>query len=444
LPDLRDFLTEAERNHNLVRIKKEVSPRYEAAAIIKHFDNGPIVYLENIIGHKMPAVGNVTGNKQNLYRALKIGAESFYERVLSALRTPTRPKIVQDGPVKQLIEEPRLTKLPILTHYEKEPGPYINSSIVFARSPDGKIENASVHRLMVLDDKHAAIRIVPRHLYRLLQMAKQGGKPLDVSVTIGVHPAVMVAAASPPPFGVSEFDVANSLMDGQLKLIQCETVDAFAPSEAEIVLEGRILADKTVLEGPYVDLLGTYDAVRNEPVVEFTRMLRRRDAVYHALLAGGSEHKILMGVTKEAKIWEVVRNVVPRVTGVNMSNGGCGWLHAIVSVEKQTEGDGKNVILAAFAAHPSLKHVFVVDSDIDVNNPEEVEWAMATRFRGDRDILVIPNARGSSLDPVGDPATATVTKVGFDLTRPFTKPKESFEKGLIPNEKETVQRILGK
>jgi UbiD family decarboxylase len=172
--------------------------------------------------------------------------------------------------------------------------------------------------------------------------------------------------------------------------------------------------------------------------------MHREDYVYHGLLPSGAEHRILMGLPHEVLIWEVVSKVVPKVYSVNLATGGSGWLHAAISIEKQLDGDGKNALLAAFAAHPSLKHAVVVDSDIDVFNVSDVEWAIATRFQASEDLIIVKNARGSTLDSSADQETGLTTKVGVDATRPFAKPKEKFERAKIPAYKraETLIRRL--
>jgi len=259
-------------------------------------------------------------------------------------------------------------------------------------------------------------------------MAKEANQELDVAISIGLHPAVSLAATAPLPFGVSEFEVANTLLEGKFKLIECEHVDAYAPAEAEIILEGKLSTSEEVDEGPLVDITGTYDVVRKQPTIKIVGAMHRKDYIYQALLPSGNEHKLLMGLSREVAIWETVSKVVPKVEAVNLSSGGCGWLHAIISIEKQTEGDGKNALLAAFSAHPSLKHAVIVDTDINVYNLEEVEWAIATRFQADKDLLIIKNVRGSTLDPSANQETGTTTKMGIDATRPLDKPKEKFEK----------------
>lgn len=432
---LRDFLEQMEKGGEVIHVEDEVSPDLEASAILQIFSRSesPIIFFDNVRGYKdTRIVGNICGTRKRLYMALGITGNKIYEKIIEAMNKPLEPSIVEDSPVKEVSEEPRLSRIPILRHFERDAGPYITSAVVSARSPDKRIENVSIHRLLVLDDRRLAIRLVPRHLFKLWSMAKENDKDLDIAISIGVHPAVLLAAASSPPFGVSEFGVANRLLEGRLKLIRCEEIDVYAPAESEIILEGRISRNEVAPEGPFVDITGTYDAQRLQPVVEIIRVMRREKYLYHALLPGGPEHKLLMGLPREAAIYEAVSKVVPKVKAVNLTMGGCGWLHAVISIEKQVEGDSKNAILAALSAHPSLKHVVVIDDDIDAFNPEEVEWAIATRFQADEDLIMICNVRGSTLDPSADMETGLTTKVGLDATRPLKYPKERFERARIP------------
>ncbi|HDO41551.1 MAG TPA: UbiD family decarboxylase, partial [Candidatus Bathyarchaeota archaeon] len=429
---LRSFLKAMEKRGEVVHVRDKVSPVFEISAIMRHVPGFPVIFFDKVEGYDVRVVGNVCATRERLCLALETEPENLYKKIIEAMNKPETPKIVSDSPVKEVVEEPDLSKIPVLKHFRRDAGPYMTSAIVSARSPDGTIENVSVHRLLVLDEKRMAIRLVPRHLFKLWRMAKEAGKDLDVAIAIGVHPAVLLAAASSPPFGISEYGIANRLLKGNLALIECEKVEAYAPAEAEIILEGRISHLKETQEGPFVDVTGAYDARRPQPIIEVVNVMRRRDYIYQALLPGGPEHMLLMGLPREAAIYEAVSKVVPRVRAVNLSPGGCGWLHAFISIEKQSDGDAKNALLAAFAAHPSLKHAVVVDDDVDVLNPEEVEWAIATRFQANEDLLIIPNVRGSTLDPSADMATGLTTKVGVDATRPLKVPREKFEKAKIP------------
>ncbi len=436
---LRSFLEQVETKE-VLHIEDEVSTHFDIPFIMKNFDSkGSILLFERVKHFEAKVVANVCGTRKRICEALNINQNGFYEKLREAWHSPQKPKIVENGVAKEVIEKPNLSKIPILTHFEKDTSPYVTSAVVYAKSIDGSVQNVSVHRLQVLDDRHLAIRLVPRHLFRLWQMAKEAGKDLDISISVGVHPAVMLAASSPVPFGLCEFDVANALMDGTFCLVRCEHVDAYAPAEAELVLEGRISVAKEVIEGPFVDITGTYDIERKQPVVEVTGVMHREDYVYQALLPSGAEHRLLMGLPHEVLIWQSVSKVVPKVHGVNLSIGGSGWLHTIISIEKQLDGDGKNALLAAFAAHPSLKHAVVVDCDIDIYNVSDVEWAVATRFQASEDLIIIENARGSTLDSSADQETGLTTKMGVDATRPLTKPKEKFERAKIPASKRAEQ-----
>jgi 2,5-furandicarboxylate decarboxylase 1 len=440
---LRGFLNMSEKEGDVLHVKEEVSPRFEISYVLKSFNNeGPILLFEKIKGSDRKVVTNICGTRKRIYKALDIGQDGLYEKLIRAWHSPKKAKVFEDGASKR-IEIVDLSSIPILTHFEKDAAPYITSAIVHAKSTDGKIENVSVHRLQVLNRNHLVIRLVPRHLFKLWRMAREEGQDLDVAISIGVHPAVLLAASSPVPFGICEFDVANALMDGGLRLVKCENVDACAPADAEIVLEGKISTAKEAVEGPFVDITGTYDVRRKQPIVTIVGVMQREDYVYHGLLPSGPEHRLLMGVPHEVLIWEAVSKVVPKVHAVTLSVGGCGWLHAVISVEKQLDGDGKNVLLAAFAAHPSLKHAVVVDSDVDAFDISGVEWAIATRFQASEDLIVVKNVRGSTLDSSADQETGLTTKVGVDATRPFSKPKEKFERAKIPVGKRT-EALLGR
>jgi len=444
---LRGFLEQMEKEKEVLHVKDEVSTHFEIPFIMKSFDNqGPTIVFEKVKNYETKVVTNVCGTQKRICSALNVHQDGLYQRLMEAWHSPRKPKIVDDDMMKEVKESVDLSKIPVLTHFERDAGPYITSAVIYARSIDGNVENVSVHRLQILDKKHLAIRLVPRHLFKLWQMAKEVGKDLDISISIGVHPAVMLAASSPVPFGVNEFDVANALMNNGLRLVECKHVNAYAQAEAELVLEGKILATKEVAEGPFVDITGTYDIQRKQPVVVVVGVIHREDYIYQGLLPSGLEHRLLMGLPHEVLIWEAISKVVPHVCAVNLSVGGGGWLHAIISIEKQLDGDGKNAIMAAFGAHGSLKHAVVVDTDIDVDNPSDVEWALATRFQGDEDLVLIKNARGSTLDPSSDQEQGLTTKIGFDATRPFTKPKEKFERAKTPVSKSVealVRKLVG-
>jgi UbiD family decarboxylase len=333
-----------------------------------------------------------------------------------------------------VIDLPDLNSFPILRHCALDGGNYITAGVFIARHPNYG-QNLDFHRAMQISHNELAIRVVRgRHFDRYLQELGS----LDVAVCIGVPPSVLVAAATSVGLGMDEAKIANALstlyLGEPVNLVQAKTVDLLVPADAEIVLEGKVHYDKRHAEGPFVDLTGTYDIVRNEPVFEVKTITHRKDAIWHALLPGALEHKLLMGMPREPTIFKKVNEFV-KCLDVNINPGGCSWLHAIVQIDKQNEDDGKKAIQAAFAGHRSCKHVFVVDKDIDIYNPQDVEWAFATRFQGDADLVVKPKEPGSSLDPSSERSSNGMhltTKLGFDLTKPLTKQGKDFEKALFP------------
>ncbi|MGI0010337.1 MAG: UbiD family decarboxylase, partial [Nitrosopumilaceae archaeon] len=295
-------------------------------------------------------------------------------------------------------------------------------------------QNSSFHRLLPLDKTHFSVRMVEgRHLHRSFMYAKEHGEDLKVAITVGVHPAVSIAGAYQAEWGEDELEIANAILGNKLTLTKMTYSCMKVPSGAEIVMEGKILKDKTHKEW-MVEMLRTYDFKREQPVFELENLYYRNNAIFHDILSGYSEHRLLMGMPIEAKLNRDVRKSFPQTKKVVMSNGGCNWLHAIVQIAKKKDSDAKKVIEKTFAAHRSLKMVTVVDEDIDPSNAVSVEYAMATRFQADKDLAIIEKVRGSSLDPSSDQKNLLTAKLGIDATRPLSKSPEGFEIAKIPNE----------
>lgn len=427
---LYSFVKLLEKDGMLEKISSPVSVAYECAYWLKRYDGIKAVIFENPVGYDTPIVGNVLCNRKMLYTALAVrNDEEAYLKMLQALNNPRSLKVEGMPSYFKPIED--LNLLPVLRSYEGEAGPYITSGIVIAKEPAGEVLNASVHRLMVVDRKHLAIRIVPRHFYIMFNKARKMGKPLPVLIIIGAPPEVYIASAASPPYGVFELEVANALANGGLRVFETRN-GLFAPTESEIIILGKLLTDAEVPEGPFVDLTGTLDEIRNQPIIEVEEILARQDAVYYSILQGGREHMLLMGFPREVAIWDSVRKVVPSVKSVRLIEGGCGWLTAAISINKSVDGDAKNAILAAFAAHPSLKIAIVVDEDINVDDPNDLLWAISTRMQPDEDLIILKGVRGSSLDPSANQLTLETSKLGIDATIPLTKKREGFLKARIP------------
>jgi len=399
---MREFIEAMRKAGRVIDIDRPSSPDdMKAAQKAAGTDN--LLFFHSIGGAK--AVMNVTADHEALSLALGIDKKNLVKKLAGA---NFDGKIVNDG--KLAMQKPDLSKIPVMHFFPKDAGKYFTAGIVFSKW-DG-VENASIHRMLVLDDHRVAARLVEgRHTYVMHKKALACGERLPIAVVVGVHPAVTFASCTRVPTG-KELAYAAELLGGTIHVKECSN-GVLVPADAEIVLEGFIGPEVTD-EGPFVDITGTYDPVRRQPVIEFTGMYTKPDFIYHSILPGGDEHKILMGCPYEPKIYKAVAGVT-EVRNVVLTKGGCGYLHAVVQIKKSTQGDGKNAIMAAFAAHTSLKHVVVVDEDIDPTDPYDVEYAIATRVSGDTDVMVITGVRGSSLDPCQKP-DGTNVKIGVDAT----------------------------
>ena len=410
---------------NVIQIDEELDAEYEAAKVLRKYPKDTVM-LNNIKGYDIPVVSGICNTREKIAQSLGCQVDEILYKIIDGMNNPTPVTKFIDLVDEYDSKRVDLGKIPILTHYKRDGGAYITAGVVFARDPETGVQNASIHRMLVLEKNKLAIRIVPRNLYTYFQKAKDMGKDLDISIAIGMEPSILLACTTSIPIDADEMEVANRFKNGELELVTCK--NGINVPEADIIFEGKILIDETAPEGPFVDLTDTYDYVREEPVIKLSKMyIKKENPMYHAILPAGFEHKLLQGMPQEPRIFNAVKNTVPTVQNVVLTEGGCCWLHAAVSIKKQTEGDGKNIIMAALAAHPSLKHVVVVDEDVDIFDPQDIEYAIATRVKGDDDIIIVPKARGSSLDPKASEIDGTTTKVGIDATKSILEP-EKFER----------------
>ncbi len=408
-------------DNNIIEITDELSDEFEVAKVLRQYPKDTVI-VKNVKGFDMPVVSGICNTREKIAKSINCEVSEITQKINDAMEKPIKVDKFTDFSEYET-SEVDLSKIPILTHYKRDGGAYITAGVVFARDPETGIQNASINRMMVLDDKRMVIRIVPRNLYTYFQKAQKLGSDLEIAIAIGMDPAILLASTTSIPIDYDEMDVANAFKDGNLELIKCGDLNV---PQADIILEGKISVTQTVAEGPFVDLTDTYDIIRDQPIINLETMHIKKDAVYHAIIPAGFEHKLLQGLPQEPRIYKSVKNAVPTVENVVLTEGGCCWLHAVVSIRKQTEGDGKNAIMAALSAHPSLKHCIVVDTDVNVFDAEDVEYAISTRVKGDRDIMIVPNVRGSSLDPVAE-SDGTTTKIGVDATKSL-KTLEKFER----------------
>jgi UbiD family decarboxylase len=423
--NFRNFLKQLEERGKLTRIRKEVSTEYEMAGIIDALGEKPVIF-ERVKETDIPVVAGLLSSKDLISEALDIERNELLQKLAYALENPVLPLTASQGECQEIIEQyVDLTKLPIMRYTEKDGGKYITSAVAIVRDPESSARNMCFHRLMLLDRNHFVARIVEN---RGTDTAlKKAGGELDIAFCIGNSTAVLLAASTTLPMGVDELGMANALE--RTELVKCRSVDLEVPKDCEIVIEGRITNQKAG-EGPFLDTTGTIDRVRQQPIVEVKCITHRREPMFQTLLPGRNEHRFLMGMPKEPTIFKEVNKIV-ECKDVYITPGGCSWLHAVVQIKKKKPDDGKKAITAAFEGHKSLKHCVIVDDDIDIYNPHDVEWAIATRSQADKNAIILPNQPGSSLDPSGDLTEgkkATTCKMGLDATIPFGKKDKSFTK----------------
>ncbi len=410
---LRDFLDRLRAEGKLKEVKKPLSPVYEVCAAV---GKEPTLFT-NVNGAKVAM--NFLGSRELLAEALGVSQDKIIQH-LSNSPPDGEVRIVKDSPTKEVCEKPDLSKLPILTHYEGDGAPYITAGVVVSEYEG--VMNASIHRLRVIEKDKLAVRLVEfRHTYNLHKKASEKGEPLPIAIVIGIDPVTLFAISTRVPEG-QEFSYAAALKGEPLEVFECG--NGVKVPHAEIVLEGYIHPTELEDEGPFVDISGTYDLVRKQPVIYLTKMMHRRDPIYHALMPAANEHNIMMGVPYEPLIFREVQKVAD-VRNVVMTPGGCWYFHAAVQIHKNSDDEAKKAIDATFTAHKSLKHVVIVDDDINIFDPNDIEFAIATRVKGDEDIYIYPNVRGSTLDPRSENGIGT--KVGVDATMDLSK-KWKFER----------------
>jgi len=431
MSDLRNFISQIKKTKDLKIIKTKVSTKFEIAGITAKVDGSYAVLFENIKESNFSLVSNLVGTRKRFALAVGGSENNIHEKIISAIKNAKKPKIIPSGKFLEN-KSKNLFSMPIVTHFEKESGPFITSSIVYVKNPETGKQNSSFHRLMPIDNTHFSIRMVEgRHLHRCFVDAKEHHEDLKIAITVGVHPAISIAGAYQAEWGKDEIDIANSLLGGKLTLTKLPFTELNVPSGSEIVMEGKILQDKTHPEW-MVEMLQTYDHKRDQPIFELENLYYRNNPIFHDVLSGYSEHRLLMGMPIESKLNGELKKAFPQTLQVSMTNGGCNWLHAIVQIKKKRESDPKKIIKKTFESHRSLKQVTIVDEDIDPNNAESVEYAIATRFQADKDLIILKNVRGTSLDPSSDQQKLQTAKMGIDATRSLSKRPEGFELAKIP------------
>ena len=396
--NFRQFLDRLRQVGELVDLHQPVDIRHIATLVDQA---KTALYFHNVIGYDIPVVSGIIRTKERAMMAL--GCETFREvedKLTQGINRPIPPKHVKTSPTREVVllgEDVDLYKLPIPMSSIYDGGPMITAGVVIARDPELGI-NSGIYRFIVKEKSLTGIDIVtPNNMRLFAQRAFERKEPLPISISIGTHPIEITGSGYRAPLGVDEMAVAGGIRGAPVELAPCETIDLPYIADAEIVLEAEILPTGwTFPEGRFGEFTRLMGGLHWNPLVRIKAISMRKDAIYYNLHMPW-ENTWLAAPTRYAAIRQALKTAGVQVKDINVTLGGCAFWHAVISIKKQP-GEGKNALLAALSVM-DLKHVVVVDDDIDVNDPTEVEWAIATRVQGDRDIMIVGNARAKPLDP---------------------------------------------
>lgn len=424
MQDLRSALARLDAAGQLLRVTRPLSWEYELAGVLWKLADGPTVVFENVEGYRTPVVGNLLNRRDKLGFALGLDAGMVQRHVAAALTAPVPPVHVDDAPCQQVVhggELDLLAEYPVPAISERDGGRYISAGVLVSRHPESGHRNLAICRLQIHGPGRLGVYMAPTHSRAALEAHRAAGTSMPVAIALGLHPAIMVASQFLTPH--EETDLAGALFGEPLQLARCTSVDLDVPAHSEIVLEGYIDPADVLDEGPFGEFPGSYAPRRPNPVIRLTAVTSRRDPMFQMIVGGRHpEHLVTGAIAREAGLFDAVRAVVPGTRQVQLTQGGSCRFHAVVSITKRFPGEGKLAMLSAFAAQDLIKHVTVVDDDIDAGDSDAVEWAVATRMRAHEDVLLVPGMKSNPVDQMSE--GATITKLGIDATLPVRQPGE--------------------
>jgi 2,5-furandicarboxylate decarboxylase 1 len=431
LVDLNTCIEFLESAGNLVRVKSEVDLEYELAGIAKRFEGKKCILFEKVKGSEFPVFMGLLWNRDIVGSVFGVPKEKIPFVLASGIgpwkkdKSALPEQILKKGPANEvIIRDPDLYKLPIPIHALKDGGRYFDSSVVVVKNPETGIPNISIHRLMVTGKDRISFLIDPgRHLGAYLDIMEKRNQPLEVTINNGIGLAPWLVSALPRQ-GDGKYRIAHHILGRPINFIEAQTVDVPAYADAQFVIEAEILPNVREEEGPFAEVTGYYATRDKRWVMRVKAITHRKKPIFHSLLSG-QEVWNAVGFTAEAKIFVTVKKEIPQLKAVYLNPGGCGFYGAVVQIEKDREGLGKEVIDATFKAFIPLQRVVVVDSDVNLYDPIDVNWAITTRFNPDNNMVIMKNQWGHILNPMvkvkPDGKSGTVTKVGIDATAPYPR-----------------------
>lgn len=438
LTDLGACIEHLEATGNLLRVRTEVDPRFELGGVAKQLEGTKCVLFERVKGSAFPVLTGLLWNREIVGSLFGIPAQQVPFAIAAAIgpwranRQALPARLLERAPANEVVEEKvDLSKLPIPVHALKDGGRYLDCSVVMARNPETGQPNISIHRMMVTRKDRLSFLIDPgRHLGEYVAIAERRGEPLPVTINNGVGLAPWIVS-SLPRLGDNKHTIAHHLAGRPIDLMRAQTVDVPAYADAQFVIEAEILPGVREAEGPFAEVTGYYAGRDQRWVMKVKAVTRRKSPVFHTVLSG-VEVWNAVGFTAEAAIYAAVNAKIPEVCAVFLPPGGCGFYQAVVQVRNARPAIAQDVIRETFQAFRSLQRVVVVDTDVNIFDAADVDWAITTRFNADTGLLVLPNEEGHILNPAvkinADGKGGTVTKIGIDALVPYHEDREKFER----------------
>src|ERR1700730_11026552 len=424
-PDLRGWRQRLAATGKLAVARNGVSLIDQLAAVSKKIELERAVVFPRPGGNPMSVVSNLFVDRSWVADSIGVPTRDLLARFQQAVRRPLPWTEVKDAAAQEVVhhEVDLLKLLPVPKHNEHDSGPYITAALLIARNPVTGVQNVSIHRCQVSGPDRIGVLLLPRHTRHYFRMAEEAGEALEIALVIGVHPACILASLAIAALDDDEMEIAGALLGQPIEMVKCRTNAVRVPAHAEMVIEARILPKVWEPEGPFGEFPQYYGPRADREVIHVDAITHRKNPIFHTIVGGGTEHLLLGGIPREATLLDHLQRSFPSVRDVRLTRGGTCRYHLAVKIEKASAGEPKNIIMGAFGGHYDLKQVVVVDLDVDLDDPHQIEWAVATRFQADRDLLVVSGAQGSKLDPSSNNGISA--KMGIDATKPLaTQPME--------------------
>ena len=429
--DLRSFVRafEDEYPQEVVRVSEPVNLEYQPMALVLEYEKrrrAPILFFENVPGHKIPIISNVLAGRRQLAKALGVDEAGLTEDYSRRLKNYIDPVVIGDPPFRQVLltgQEADLGILPIPTYFPGDGGPYLTAGMVVAKHPDTGVVTEGFHRLQVKGPRKMGCSLHSRRRMFEYQRAYEArGQDMDAAICLGLHPIIAMGSLSYPPPEVSKFEVCGGLFEEPTQLARCSTIDLDVPAWSEIVIEGKFLSGVREPEGPFGEFIGYFSGRSTDHVFMVKAISMREDAWFQSIASGRSaDHVTALGAVREVEVLNALRKTIPGVKQVNIPTSGCSGFVGFISIHQSRPGEANHAIAIALGVDHYLKLVVVVDDDVDVYDESDVLWAIATRAQADRDMVVIGDSLGTVLDPSANDEGVT-SKLGIDATKPVGQP----------------------